>query len=49
MKRVNNLYQNICSLETIIKEAKSIKIKNKKKKVKCTQCQGLNKKERPTL
>jgi len=32
MKRVNNLYQNICSLETIIKEAKSIKIKNKKKK-----------------
>ena len=31
MKRKTNLYQNICSLENIIKESKTIKIKNKSK------------------
>ena len=31
MKRASNLYQNICSLENIIKESKNINIKNKSK------------------
>ena len=42
MKRKNNLYQNICSLENIIKEAKTIKIKNKSKKEKFNDYFSIN-------
>jgi len=42
MKRKNNLYQNICSLENIIKETKSIKIKNKSKKEKFNDYFSIN-------
>lgn len=42
MKRINNLYQNICSLENIIKESKNIKVKNKKKLEKFNDYYSIN-------
>ena len=42
MKRVNNLYQNICSLENIIKESKNINIKNKSKLEKFNDYLSIN-------